>query len=153
MRNTYSDRAAAQLAPGHSAGKVSAHTVFVLLGRKAEAGQKLVGELLLAFGRNIELKTDDNGAFEIYDLPAGKYNVVPEPIAGYKFNDEKKDSVEVEIKAKSHAEIIFRYEIDNARGNSVEEIETPPIQIEAVSDLSGIESLFPFQSCKKAKIK
>ena len=130
---------------------------YVRAAVKGETSKRdwLAGRKIRVIGseRNIELKTDDNGAFEIYDLPAGKYNVVPEPIAGYKFNDEKKDSVEVEIKAKSHAEIIFRYEIDNARGNSVEEIETPPIQIEAVSDLSGIESLFPFQSCKKAKIK
>ena len=76
------------------------------------AGKKV---LVIGNGKNIELKTDENGAFEIYDLPAGRYKVTLEKIAGYKFNNDEKDSVEVEIKAESHVELGFRYEIDNQR--------------------------------------
>ncbi len=66
-------------------------------------------------GKNIELKTDENGVYEIYDLPAGKYKITPEKISGYKFSREKNVvSSEVEIKAKSHTEKNFYYEIDNA---------------------------------------
>lgn len=86
-------------------------------------------------GKNVELKTDRNGTFEIYDLPAGKYKITPEKIAGYKFNDENKDSVEVEIKAESHAEIGFRYTINTVKGNSIEDIKTPQIQTKTVNDM------------------
>jgi protocatechuate 3,4-dioxygenase beta subunit len=40
-----------------------------------------------------------------------------------------------------------------AEGNSVEDIETPSISIEAINNLSGFELKFPFPSCKKAKIE
>ncbi|MCY7349041.1 MAG: hypothetical protein LH614_22855 [Pyrinomonadaceae bacterium] len=66
-------------------------------------------------GKSIELKTDDNGVYEIYDLPAGKYKITPEKNPGYKFSRAKNtDSVEVEIKAKGHTEQNFYFEIDNA---------------------------------------
>ncbi len=66
-------------------------------------------------GKNIELKTDENGVYEIYDLPVGKYKVTPEKVNGYKFTrEEKSDSVEVEIEAKSHTEQDFDFSIDNA---------------------------------------
>lgn len=65
-------------------------------------------------GKKIELKTDANGFYEIYDLPAGKYTVTPERIDGYKpFWGERQDSIEVEIKPKSHTEQNFDYSIDN----------------------------------------
>lgn len=65
-------------------------------------------------GKNIELETDDNGVYEIYDLPPGNYKITPEKIYGYKFfrND---DSVftQREITAKRHTEQNFNYLIDN----------------------------------------
>ncbi|HEY0429512.1 MAG TPA: hypothetical protein VGC76_17160 [Pyrinomonadaceae bacterium] len=78
---------------------------------KLLAGRKI---LVSGNGKNIELKTDENGVYEIYDLPAGKYKITPEKIAGYQFTDEKSGSFEVEIKAKNHTEQDFRFTIRNA---------------------------------------
>ena len=41
--------------------------------------------------------------------------------------------------------------IIRSTGQEVPSIETSPVEIEAISDLSGIELKFPFPSCKKAK--
>jgi hypothetical protein len=41
--------------------------------------------------------------------------------------------------------------IIRAKGETSREIETPAVQIEANTDLSGVELRFPFPSCKKAK--
>jgi len=65
---------------------------------------------------NIELKTDKDGFYEIYDLPAGKYTVTPEKISGYKFYGVEKDSIEVVVKPKSHTEQNFDYRINNRIG-------------------------------------
>jgi hypothetical protein len=66
-------------------------------------------------GKNIELKTDENGFYEIYDLPAGKYNIKVERIEGYKLSRlEKIYSFEVTIKPKSHTEQNIVYSIDNS---------------------------------------
>lgn len=40
-----------------------------------------------------------------------------------------------------------------SKGTSVEDIETPALEIEAVNNLSGVELKFPFPSCRKAKIE
>ena len=65
-------------------------------------------------GKNIELKTDENGFYEIYDLSAGKYKIKVEKIEGYKLAWlEKIDSFEVVIKPKSHTEQNIVYGIDN----------------------------------------
>jgi hypothetical protein len=64
--------------------------------------------------KDLKLKTDKNGVYEIYDLPAGKYKVTPEKVDGFKFDDEGLQTVEVEIEAKSHTEQDFDFEIDNS---------------------------------------
>ena len=64
-------------------------------------------------GKNIELKTDENGVYEIYDLLPGKYKVTPEIINGYKAISDNATSVTVEIKPKSHTEKDFYYHINN----------------------------------------
>ncbi len=65
-------------------------------------------------GKKIELKTDENGFYEIYDLSAGKYSIQLEKIDGYKFDWMKNsDSFEVTIKHKSHTEQNIVYGIDN----------------------------------------
>jgi len=80
------------------------------------AYNQLVGRKILVRGKgkNVELKTDENGVYEIYDLPVGKYKISTEPIAGYKFSGDKTDFFEVEVKAKSHTELNFYFSIDNA---------------------------------------
>jgi hypothetical protein len=64
-------------------------------------------------GKNIEPKTDENGFYEIYDLPAGKYTITPEKVAGYKYSASETGTVEVTVKAKSHTEQNFYYQINN----------------------------------------
>jgi len=69
-------------------------------------------------GKKIELKTDENGVYEIYDLPVGKYKVTTEKINGYKSNNsdgyKSTDWEEVEIEAESLSEQDFRFTIDNS---------------------------------------
>jgi uncharacterized GH25 family protein len=64
--------------------------------------------------KNVELKTDENGVYEIYGLPAGKYKVSTEPIVGYKLTNEKNEWFEIEIEAGSHTEQDFDFSINNA---------------------------------------
>lgn len=65
-------------------------------------------------GRNVRLKTDKNGVYEIYGLPPGKYTVTPENVIGYKpYQLHRGTAYEKEIKAGGHAEQDFTYEIDN----------------------------------------
>lgn len=68
-------------------------------------------------GKDITLKTDENGDFELYNLPAGKYSVSVEPLAGYKttpFDWAKIESINVAIKPNQHIEQDFEYYIDNS---------------------------------------
>lgn len=69
-------------------------------------------------GKNLQLRTDENGVYEIYDLPLGKYKVSVEPITGYKtalFDYPNIESVEIEIsKTNRHFEQNFNYYIDNS---------------------------------------
>jgi hypothetical protein len=77
---------------------------------------RLAGRTVLISGgkKNIKLKTDANGVYEIYDLLPGKYTVTPEKIRGYRFNDDGKESAEVEIEAESLTEQDFEFTIDNS---------------------------------------
>jgi hypothetical protein len=72
--------------------------------------------LIAGNGQNIELKTDPDGVFEIYDLPPGKYKITPEKVDGFKFSKKSADSVEVELREKDHTEEDFEFEIDNSIG-------------------------------------
>jgi hypothetical protein len=94
-------------------------TVLQLIRSPVESGENafnnLVGRKIVVRGKgkNVELKTDENGVYELYDLPIGKYKVSTESIAGYKISNEKTDFFEVEIKAKSHTQQDFYFSIDN----------------------------------------
>lgn len=65
-------------------------------------------------GKKIKLKTDENGVYEIFDLPVGKYKITPEAVNGFKFNDEDKTFTEIEINKGTIEEQDFTYEIDNS---------------------------------------
>jgi len=76
---------------------------------------------ILGKGKDIKLKTDKNGVYETYGLPPGKYTIWPERIAGFRPYqvDEKTHTETVELKAKSHAEADFTYQIDSVISGSV----------------------------------
>lgn len=79
-------------------------------------------------GKNINLVTDENGFYEIYDLPVGKYRITPEKVDGFVSSTEKTDFVEVEIKAKSHTEQDFLYHINNEISGKIVEPNGKPIK-------------------------
>lgn len=84
-------------------------------------------------GRNIKLKTDKNGVYEVYDLPPGKYTITPERIDGFRPYqlDEDSGNMEITLKAEDHEEVNFGYEIENyvsgrltdSKGDPLENVE------------------------------
>ena len=81
--------------------------------------------------KTFEAKTDQNGVFEIYGLPPGKYVVEPETPAGWKIdpywfryspsvhrydNERQKPlkQVEINLEPKKHASVDFVFEVDNS---------------------------------------
>lgn len=65
-------------------------------------------------GKDIELRTDKHGSYEIYDLPPGKYKLFPESVEGYAFYSGQSGPVEIEVRAGQHSERDFEYFINNA---------------------------------------
>jgi hypothetical protein len=72
---------------------------------------KIVGE-----NQSIEVTSDKNGAYEIYDLPAGIYEIIPQKIEGYKLysRGEMIDSEKVLLKPNGHVEANLRFNIFNS---------------------------------------
>ncbi len=83
--------------------------------------------------KTYETKTDADGVYEIYDLPAGEYLIEAQNLNGWKLNDymlerytqrysgessviqlKSKNQVSVTITEKRHATLDLLYEIDNA---------------------------------------
>jgi len=79
--------------------------------------------------KTYELKTDDDGFFEIYDLPPGNYMIEPQIPAGWKidphwfryspsvpYDEERKPGTQVPIilEAKKHASVNIVFQVDNA---------------------------------------
>ncbi len=107
-------------------------------------------------GKNIDLITDENGVYEIYDLPAGKYKITPEKIDGFVFSTEKTNFVEVEIKAKSHTEQDFIYAINNEISGKIVEPNGSPIKeicLDLISKNIGKTLGFRHQTCSDDKGK
>lgn len=70
---------------------------------------------LVGNGIDVTLTTDKNGVYEIYDLPVGKYELIPQKILGFaviesdRFIPPHTNIFEVEIKAKSLVEKDIKY--------------------------------------------
>lgn len=99
--------------------KESRYSFFLLANKKV----RIVGN-----GKDIELLTDENGAYEIYDLPPGKYKIYPEKISGFTSSVWKAEFEEVEIKGRNHTEEDFYYEIDNEVSGKVTDIYGKPLE-------------------------
>lgn len=71
-------------------------------------------------GKNIKVKTDRYGAYEIYDLPPGLYNVIPPKVFGYEAHPFIGDFIyppdprKIRIKPNEHTELHFKYRIFNS---------------------------------------
>lgn len=92
-------------------------------------------------GKNIQVKTDESGVYEIYDLPIGKYKVSVEPIVGYKttpFDYPTVESIQVEIKTKQHIEQNFEYYIDNSISGKIFDLSGKPLK-DVCLDLAPVE--------------
>ena len=113
------------------------------LGFRYESDESLAGRKvrIVGTGRTHELKTDENGVYEIYDLPAGRYFVEPEIPKGWKVakfwvgyspsidRDAKDGSLQkipIILEAKKHAELDIMFEIDNIiRGHIYDPLGQP----------------------------
>jgi len=95
-----------------------------------EANESLAGRKIRIIGTKgtQELKTDDNGVYEIYDLPAGRYFVEPEIPKGWKLGrywldyspsvdrkakDGSLQRIPIILEANRHAALDLVLEIDN----------------------------------------
>lgn len=79
--------------------------------------------------KTYEVKTDRNGVYEIYDLPAGKYLIEPELPRGWKVDnfwlqhaasyagnkeDKAPRSIPITLESRKHAGLDIHFEVDNA---------------------------------------
>lgn len=85
---------------------------------------------IIGGGGTFNLKTDKNGVYEIYDLPPGRYEIVPEVPKGWRVNeffmrytdiigkgvndDKPIKEYAVKLEARRHATVDFHFEIYNA---------------------------------------
>jgi len=108
-----------------------------------EAGETRAGRKIRITGDKgtQELKTDDNGVYEIYDLPAGRYFVEPEIPKGWKLGrffsgyspsldrsakEELSQRIPVILEANQHAGLDIIFEIDNfIRGHIYDPLGQP----------------------------
>lgn len=68
--------------------------------------------LITGKGKTVRLKTDEHGAYEVYDLAPGKYRITPVRIRGHSATESGYE--DVEIKKGGHTENNFIFSIDNA---------------------------------------
>src|SRR5258705_5099362 len=108
-----------------------------------EVGESLAGRKIRIVGaeRTYELKTDDNGVYEIYDLPDGRYFVEQEVPKGWKVGrfwsgytpsidrkakDGSLQKIPIFLEAKKHAGLNIVFEIDNVvRGRIYDPLGQP----------------------------
>lgn len=90
------------------------------------AGRKI---RIVGASKSYEVKTDENGVYEIYDVPAGKYSIEPEMPPGWKVANfwlehspsfagdaevKSPKKIPIVLKDKKHAGLDIRFEVDNA---------------------------------------
>ena len=96
-----------------------------------ETGESVAGRTIRIVGDKgaQEVKTDKNGVYEIYGLPAGRYFIEPEIHKGWKVerywldyspsfdrkaNDGSLQKIPIILEANKHASLDLTFEIDNA---------------------------------------
>ncbi|HEX7333945.1 MAG TPA: hypothetical protein VF290_20745 [Pyrinomonadaceae bacterium] len=107
-------------------------------GNETLAGRKI---RITGGKRNVELKTDENGVYEVYDLPAGRYFIEPEIPKGWKVNEYlvnhslsvdrnakggSLQKIPIILEANKHAGLDIVFDIDNAvRGRIIDPLGQP----------------------------
>jgi hypothetical protein len=132
---------------------------------EGDDSQSVGGRVIRITGakKTYEVKTDANGVYEIYDLPAGNYTVEPEMPRGWKVNafwlgysasfkgGEEFDprlrisKIPINIEDKKHAALDIHFEIDNVIRGRVLDAGGKPMQyvcVKAVRARSDEESGF-----------
>lgn len=94
-------------------------------------------------GKDTTVETDEDGVYEIYGLPAGKYKIIPEKVRGYKFWNESSFR-EVELKAGNHSEADFTFIIDNNISGKFLDSTGKPLKNVCLNLLSAIGKKLPF---------
>jgi hypothetical protein len=96
-----------------------------------ESGESVAGRKIkvVGGGQTYEVKTDENGVYELYDVPAGRYTVEPEIPRGWKVDNfwlgyspsfagngkvKAPKKIPIVLQDKKHAGLDLRFEIDNA---------------------------------------
>ncbi len=118
--------------------RISGTIRFYYEGSDSVADRKI---RIVGPNRTWELKTDDKGVYEIYDLPAGRYYVEPEVPKGWKVarfwldyspsldrkvKDGPLQKIPIILEAKKHAGLDIVFEIDNAvRGHVYDPLGQP----------------------------
>ncbi len=97
---------------------------------------------IVGAGKTYEVKTDENGVYELYDVPAGKYSVEPETIPGWRVgrfwlryspsfagseDDKSPRKIPIVLEAKKHAGLDIHFEIDNAVRGKIFDAESKPM--------------------------
>ena len=108
-----------------------------------ETGESLAGRSIRIVGakRTVELKTDNNGVYEVYDLPPGRYFVEPEIPKGWKVGrffldyspsldrstkEGSSQRIPIVLEANKHAGLDIMFKIDNAvRGHIYDPMGQP----------------------------
>jgi hypothetical protein len=80
-------------------------------------------------GKEITLKTDENGAYEVYGLAPGKYEILPAQISGFSPNhgDDPSEPTTVTIGPTKHTQENFYFEIDNSVSGTLVDSKQQPI--------------------------
>lgn len=101
------------------------------IGFAHDTGESVAGRKIQIIGarKQYEVKTDENGVYEIYDVPAGKYEIVPEIPKGWKVarfwlgyspsfvgmeDRQSLKKIPIILEEKKHAGLDLRLDIDNA---------------------------------------
>ena len=118
--------------------RISGTLSFAKETDESVAGRKI---RIMGAGHTYEVKTDKNGVYEVYDVPAGRYSIEPEIPQGWKVDsfwlgyspsfagsDKTKSpkKIPIVLADKKHAGLDVRFEIDNAiRGNIYDRLGEP----------------------------
>lgn len=113
-------------------GVVSQYSTTALEGEEGSGGPlKDHAVRITGMGRNLEVKTDEYGLYEVYGLPPGQYRIEPERIKGHRptvnYSSIQTDIASAALLGKGHSELDFSFGIDNAISGRITGADGKPI--------------------------